>query len=424
MPYLTPDEVPEGRACRALFIPDDTAWLSLVSGILTEATKIWNWQEFGTLTPQECVDVMNEIVLAYYESENCGCALPEGGEILRAGEFGELQMLSGGEWVEPTGDYAIPEPEARSEPTSEERRCAAAANAENVLMLMYEDITDSWTANLSTADAIISLVATVAGLIPIPVSLAVRGLAILALAVWRSAYSAAAFVTNDLWDADFSLNMRCMLYRQSIDTAGVVTFDFAAVNAELINQIDWIDPTIFSYTLAGQVRWMLSQITPAGLNLAGETTAISDPGCDDCDNCTSPSVTFGTGTQGFTTNAWDIFPAAGTHMNNVFGIGWYADSTGGFNQIGINGGVSDLCGTGININLTLSGGMPTTPVMKIRVTTATQEKNATFTPVSGAQNITWDEGGSIVPANGLVEIGYRGSSGYGAFIASFQLGDV
>jgi len=424
VPYLTPDEIPEDDDCRPLSIPASSDWLAIVSGALTELTKTWNWEQQGSVTVDEAVERMQLMIDSYYDDPCESCELPEDIPILRLDEDNQLQQLIGGVWSAPEGDYIIPEPDARSEPTPEERRCLAAANAENVLKLMYEDITDSYTGNLSTVDAIISLVATVAGLIPIPVSLMVRGLALLALAVWKAAYKAAAFVTNDYWDSTFSTNLQCALFRQSIDTSGVVTFDYDAVQLELINQINWIDPTAFSFALAGQVRWLLAQIGEQGLNLAGETTAITSFDCDVCDDCSSPSVQFDSGTHGFTTNAWDIFPAAGTHMNNIFGIGWYADSTGGFNQIGINGAADDLCGTGININLTLSGGAPTTPIMKIRITTSSQEKNATFTPVNGINNVVWDEGGAIVPDGGLVEIGYRGASGYGAFIASFQLGNV
>jgi len=425
LPYLTPEDLPEDDLCRPLFIPNSTGWLAIISGALTELTQEWNWEQSdGGITVAEAVERSQLLVTAYYDDLCGSCELPEGGAILRFNEDGILEELIDGAWSEPEGDYVIPPPDARTESTAEERRCLAAANAENVLKLMYEDVTDSYQGSLSTLDAIISLVATVAGLIPLPVSLAVRGIALLALAVWKSAYQAADFVTSDFWDSDFTTNFRCALFRQSIDTAGVVTFDFDAVNQELLNQIEWIDPTLFSFALAAQVRWLLAQIGAQGLNLAGTTTDITTYDCDVCDNCTSPSVNFSLGTQGFTTNAWDIFPAAGTHMNNVFGIGWYADSTGGFNQIGINGPGNDLCGTGININITLTGGAPTTPIMKVRVTTGSQEKNATFTPVNGSNSVLWDEGGAIVPANGLVEIGYRGASGYGAMVQTFQLGDM
>lgn len=424
MPYLTPQELPTPDDCRALSIPASSEWLALFGGALTELLFTWNWsQSDGGLTVDETITAVQEIIDNWYIN-TCDCELPEGGAILRLGEDGNLQELINGEWTDPTGDYIFPEPDARTESTSEERRCLAAANAENVLKLMYEDITDSWGESLATIEAIAGVVVFIASVLPIPVSLAVRGLALAALGVWNMAFENVEFITADFWDENFTSDLRCTLLRHSTDTAGVVTFDFALVNQEILSQVDWFDPTLSSFALGAQVRWMLGQITSDGLNLAGATTAITDFDCSICEDCSGDSINFGTGTQGFITSGWESFAGVGTHMSNFFGVGWYADTAGGSNQIGIAGAVDEVCGTGININLSLSGGAPTVPLMKIRVTTSTQVKNATFTPTSGPNNVLWDEGGSLVAGNGLVEIGYNGAAGYAAFIASFQTGDI
>lgn len=111
-----------------------------------------------------------------------------------------------------------------------------------------------------------------------------------------------------------------------------------------------------------------------GFNNAGvlnNDPAADCSGCDFCD-CTGTSVNFAVSDQGFVTHAWDIFPAIGTYMNNIFGTGWYAGSAGGSNVIGIAGNVAQVCGTGIQLNITLTGGSIQPKTVKVRVTTSTQ----------------------------------------------------
>jgi len=301
MPYLTPDEVPEGTVCRPLFIPDSSDWLALVSGILTEGAKYWNWEQFGTLTPEESAAVIQGIVDQFYD-DICGCALPDGEPIMRLNEDGTFSTLENGEWGEPTGDYVIPPPDARTEPTEEERICLAAANAAHVLELLYEEVTDAYAAELPAASALVLLAAAAVALIAPPVGLTLAALGAAALGVWKWAYEVAEFVTDDFWTTSFTDDLTCALRRQATDTAGVITFDFAAVQAEVINQIDWFDHTISSYTLGAQVRWLLTQIGEGGLNLAGTTTAITTYDCDVCESCTGDSIDFTTGTHSFITS--------------------------------------------------------------------------------------------------------------------------
>jgi len=59
--WLTPDDIPSTAECRALFIPASEAWLANVSGALLELTYAYNWEQFGTLTPDECAARMQEM---------------------------------------------------------------------------------------------------------------------------------------------------------------------------------------------------------------------------------------------------------------------------------------------------------------------------------------------------------------------------
>lgn len=53
--------------CRALFIPNDEAYLAIVRGLLQELTFPWSWDKFGLLSQQEaaeaCEDMFNRFCL-------------------------------------------------------------------------------------------------------------------------------------------------------------------------------------------------------------------------------------------------------------------------------------------------------------------------------------------------------------------------
>lgn len=52
MGYLTADTCPTDSVCRALFIPNDEAFLAIVRGALQELIFPWNYDKFGALDPE------------------------------------------------------------------------------------------------------------------------------------------------------------------------------------------------------------------------------------------------------------------------------------------------------------------------------------------------------------------------------------
>lgn len=284
MGYLTLDEIPSGRLCRPLFIPDDSGWLALFGGALTELTKTWNYQQFGTLTPEEMAQECQLIIEQWYEDICSSCELPDGERIVRISPNNVWQELVNGEWQETTGAYYIPPPEARTEPTTEERLCLAAKNAENVLKLMYEELTDLFGEALGTVEALAEWVGYIGAFVWPGLGLAMKALLTIGIIAFKEVFDFTEFITADFWTTTFSDNMICTLLNCASDDAGVVTFDFDCVWNRVKGQIEWLDPTISSAALAGQVLFMLNSMGAQGLNLAGATTAISDSDCTQCED--------------------------------------------------------------------------------------------------------------------------------------------
>jgi len=324
VPYLTLDEIPSGRVCRPLFIPDDPLWLALFGGALTELTLAYNYQQFGTLTPQEMADACALVIEAWYE-EICGaCELPDGDPVMRIGEDYHYEQLIDGSWQAPTGDYAIPAVPAREEPTSEERRCLAAANAEYVLKTLYEEITDSAGGGLAAIEALELAVIIIATIVAPYIALAYRALAAVAFGVWSIGFDLAENITADYWNEDFSNFLICALYKASTDTDGVVTFDLEALNRELVENINIIDPTLSTLAIAGQVRWMLTQFGADALNFSGVQTNIDEHDCSEC-NCVDEPFDI---MLDFTESSYDFGDIQGTWVdgvgfpNNQFAVTW------------------------------------------------------------------------------------------------------
>lgn len=54
---------------RVLFIPGDLNFLMAVNGALTELTFPYNWEQFGTVTPEAAAEAMTIMLADYFQSE-------------------------------------------------------------------------------------------------------------------------------------------------------------------------------------------------------------------------------------------------------------------------------------------------------------------------------------------------------------------
>jgi len=286
MPYLTPDEIPEDDDCRPLSIPASTDWLAIVSGALTELTKTWNWEQQGAVTVDEAVERMQEMIDGYY-SGCTACELPGGGSALRIRTDGHLEeILPDGEWGEPTGDYVIPPPEARTGGTALDQQCLAAANATNVLQQLYESIADSFAEDLDEAEAVTDMIAVLIVLVGFEFAPIAFALATFLIAIFRIAYRAVEFITADLWDETFSDQLKCILYECSSNDDGVVTFDWECFNDALYRQLNTFALTEDQLRLYAQIQIIIQIIGGIdAINLAGRTTEITVADCEECNEC-------------------------------------------------------------------------------------------------------------------------------------------
>jgi len=193
-----------------------------------------------------------------------------------------LQQLVGGAWVTPEGDYAIPPTPERSEPTPEERRCLAAANAANVLKLLYEDLSDSFAESLSAVDAAVKLGVAIVGGIGLLFGLISTSLISAAGAAFAGVYAGVEFITADVWTSEFDEILACILYDCSSSDGDVVHFDYDCFFQRLWDATDLFDVTFAEQRLFYQISVIMNFLGVEALDAAGATTAVTSFDCDGC----------------------------------------------------------------------------------------------------------------------------------------------
>lgn len=72
MPYLTGDTpTPNKFICRRLRIPDDQGFLLAVNGAVSTLLHSYNWEQFGSVTPDEAATMGLDLWMEYLNSEVC-----------------------------------------------------------------------------------------------------------------------------------------------------------------------------------------------------------------------------------------------------------------------------------------------------------------------------------------------------------------
>jgi len=218
--------------------------------------------------------------------------------IIRVGDGGYIEELVGGEWVTPTGDYEQPEIEARTESTAEERRCLAAINAATVYEQFYEEATDAFTAfstPAAVAEAILDAIIVVMGLFGQATAASHISFGQRLFSTFVDAFE---LVTGDVWTGAFTDELACILYENSTDTSGVVTFDYNQIQSDLIDLEYAAGGDLDRQLLLAQVRYLLSLVAGGGVDIAGTVATVTEYDCTDC-NEWSQVVLDGEGQHGF-----------------------------------------------------------------------------------------------------------------------------
>jgi len=332
IPFLTPPSTSLDRQCRTLRTPTNKEWLGVFNSALLEMTNPYNWLQVHEtdLSIEDTIALVEEILLEFFATPDCGeggsCTLPDlDTPPFRIGINGRFEWLNPdtGEWGAPEGEYAIPPTPAREEPTPYERKCAAAANAANVLKLVYEAITDEIAMGGDTlqvaAAMVAALVTAVGGWIAAPVYAIIQ----LSIALFAGVVEILQVLGADVWTADFDEKMRCALLACASETGDVVTFDLECLRLQLTVEPDLLDPDWFyDLQLFAQMMFLIDTIGKDGLDAAGATTAIVGEDCAECGNWCY---------------AWDLTETDGEFVhidglgtgNWVSGTGWVGAAQGG-----------------------------------------------------------------------------------------------
>lgn len=333
MPWLTPGSIPETYDCRSLSIPASSEWLALVSGALTELTLKWNWTQFGSVTVEETIAVMQAMIEGYYDGCSACTTQPGGARLIRIGSDGHLEQVGDdGAWETATGDYSYPPIPTREGGTPSDQICLAATNAENVLHQIYEQIADYFASELTPAEALTALVAWLITTFSIAAGTIVFALGAFILPVFALVWGALSYLTVDLWNGDFTSAFICTLIGCAENADGVVTWDWDCIEHDLYAAAVTFDISEVQLRLYAQINyliWVLGGVD--ALNTMGATTGITEATCDFCADPCNQDWDFS-----ITDGGWcDYDGASGMFCTEqrgewVSGIGWVGMEQSGF----------------------------------------------------------------------------------------------
>jgi len=263
-------------------MPASQDWLSIYSRALLETTYAYNYEQVNDtdLTADETAAEAYTRYVAWLEAI-CGgdcppCLQPGGERVYRISpDTGHYEYLEDGEWVEDTEIPPIPE---RGEATPEDRTCAAAANAVEVLRLTWVQALADFDASMSAQDALVDTVDGIAATIGAAFYPPILAIFAMTQVGWEIVYGVYSAFTAVDWDDALTSLLTCIFKEHATDTAGVVTFDLGAVLTDI-----W-DLSLRGgvyITMAAQLQWIIGSIGPDGMSTAGSLDLVEGD-CSDC----------------------------------------------------------------------------------------------------------------------------------------------
>jgi len=285
--FLTPPAIPETDKCRGIVFPDSFQWESVFSAALYETTLAHNYEQVHEtdLTPDQAAAEAYARYQAWLEAscDSGVCpppAIAEKRVVRLHPQTGRFQQVTadGAGFEEPDGDYAVPAQAGRAETEEIDRLCNAAANAAHVMKLLYDQSLADFHNAYSAEEAFDSFGEAAGDIIFAELTALIQGLGFWVAFAWDAFWLGIEIVSQNVWTSAFEDRLKCIFLEHASETDGIVTFDFQAINRQLMYmQLANVDEILW----LAQVEYMLYIIGADGLNLAGETTAITG----DCDTC-------------------------------------------------------------------------------------------------------------------------------------------
>jgi len=335
MPKMhTPPDIPEGFVSRLFAIPNSQAWLSLFSEALSQTIYAHNYEQLdeANLTPEETAAAAFAVYEAWLTAgeattEECPPPSINGNRVVRlnptTGHW-EQTTDDGFGWEAPDEGYLVPNMAGREEATEEDRICFAATNAANVMKLLYDNALDSFHAQYSSEEAFDLFGEASGDLIFSALSTLIAGASWYVGFYWGLFWGGIELISDNVWSDGFLDRLICVFKEHATDTGGVVTFDFQAINADLVMiPVTTLEDILWTV----QVEYMLFIIGADGLNLAGETTAVQGA----CDNCGTWCYVFdfADGTLGWSpvTLSSTFYQTSGKFVSPVWQTTWTIQDT-------------------------------------------------------------------------------------------------
>lgn len=272
--YLIPDVIdPDECICVCVPIPNDERHIQAFKAQLFALSRWWTWERDDLKRGKDAAAVwagIYECVEARMDN-NCGCGGSTAPEpMIRFAPDGTLEAsYDGGQTWQPapeldprlTSSQFPPMPGA----DGDAKRCNAAWAAAKV-------IEDDIVGKLATADASISLVAVIAGILAIYLSggaLTPLVVALVGAAMQAGEAAIIAAFTAEVWE-DF----RCILYCNMTDSATISEAQWQQIKSDIDGTFTGIAKTLLYGTV--------DAFGAVGLTNAARSNRASGTGCDTC----------------------------------------------------------------------------------------------------------------------------------------------
>lgn len=306
-PFRTPPNIPEAELSRPLVMPYSREWIGVFSDALSRTTNPYNWfqVEDTDLTPEQAAaEAYTRYVAWLYGVCSSGPPSIAGKRVVRLNPvtYKFEQVSEDGETFEtPTDELTVPPQVGRSEPTADERKCAAATNAAYVMHLLYDKALELYEDTIDPAAAL-DIWGDWSGEIIFEALGSLIGSFSWGVGyIWTTLYGIMEILTYSNWSETFDDKLTCLFRAHATVSGNTVTFDFSEIQKQL-----WVSgwTATTDILLLGQVSYFLLIIGADGLNLSGETTAK----VGQCGSCDTWSYTINT--MDIATIVWGTLTAA------------------------------------------------------------------------------------------------------------------